>query len=321
MKVYTRLNISLLILINYLLAEEIKLHEIPLAGPITNRNQEISGMDWYNEILFLLPENDNGFLFTIAKDEIIKSINSSEQEPINPIKTSFNTNNISNRINGFDGFEAICFYNDIVYVTIEAEYEGLMYGYLIWGRISSDNYDINFPEENFLKRETPVNLKNFSYESVLHYDSSIYMLYEANGKKLQKDVKQIQVKGNFIFDVEFPNIEYRLTDATKVDSNNMFWCINYFWPGDKDILRPVLNYQIEESKLSDSGVRLTAVERLVEFQIEGDNITLSGSKPINIALNRESPRNWEAIARLDNNGFLVATDKHPRMILGYLKYD
>ena len=49
------------------------------------------------------------------------------------------------QINGFDGFEAICFYNDIVYVNIEAEYEGLMYGYLIWGRISSDNYDINFP--------------------------------------------------------------------------------------------------------------------------------------------------------------------------------
>ena len=76
--------------------------------------------------------------FSLIIEGVVK-----DKKPITPKHTRFLTPDYSKTIPGFDGFEAICFYNDIVYVTIEAEYEGLMYGYLIWGRISSDNYDIN----------------------------------------------------------------------------------------------------------------------------------------------------------------------------------
>ena len=49
-----------------------------------------------------------------------------------------------------------------------------------------------------------------------------------------------------------------------------------------------------------------------------NKIELSDSEPIQLILDKESPRNWEGIARLNDNGFLLVTDKHPSMILAYV---
>ena len=49
--------------------QEVKVQEIKLSGLITDKKQEISGMDWYGNRLFLLPENLGGFLFSISKGE------------------------------------------------------------------------------------------------------------------------------------------------------------------------------------------------------------------------------------------------------------
>ena len=45
--------------------KEVDVQVIPLSGIINDRNQEISGMDWYKNNLILLPENLNGYLFSI----------------------------------------------------------------------------------------------------------------------------------------------------------------------------------------------------------------------------------------------------------------
>ena len=46
------------------------IREILLAGEITNPDNEISGMDWYKEQLYLLPENATDYLFIIPKKQI-----------------------------------------------------------------------------------------------------------------------------------------------------------------------------------------------------------------------------------------------------------
>ena len=51
-----------------------------------------------------------------------------------------------------------------------------------------------------------------------------------------------------------------------------------------------------------------------------DEISISDTKPIQLFLESDASRNWEAVARLDNKGLLIATDKHPRMILGYVQF-
>ena len=38
-------------------------------------------------------------------------------------------------------------------------------------------------------------------------------------------------------------------------------------------------------------------------------------------LDSDNSRNWESIARLDDKGFLIATDKYPKMILGFVPFN
>ena len=85
-----------------ILCEEVKVQEIKLSGLITDKEQEISGMDWFQDRLFLLPENMGGFLFSISKNEILNAIKSGKNLPITPKKTRFKTPDYSSLIKGFD---------------------------------------------------------------------------------------------------------------------------------------------------------------------------------------------------------------------------
>ncbi len=62
------------------------------------------------------------------------------------------------------------------------------------------------------------------------------------------------------------------------------------------------------------------MERLIEFEFNENKIQLSGREPIQIELDEKASRNWEGIVRLNDRGFLVATDKYPEMILGFIPF-
>ena len=291
------------------------IQEIDLEGIITNPKQEISGMDWYNDNLFLLPENLGGYLFMVKKNEIQKQL-SLKKGSIKPIKTMFNTPDYSKSIPGFDGFEAIAFYENSTYVTIEADENGEMVGYIAWGNIDPISYEINILEKNIQKISTPIQIDNLSYESIIRHENNLLLLYEANGSSLRKDPYQLLISLNDFSSkkIKGPNIEYRITDATKVRKNK-FWAINYYWPGDKKNLKPSLD-KLSKNKKTNSD---QTIERLVEFKIKRNSISLTRKKPINLILEEGNSRNWEAIVRFGESGFLIATDKYPRMILAYIK--
>ena len=291
------------------------IHEIELEGIITNPKQEISGMDWYNDNLFLLPENLGGYLFMVKKNEIQKQL-SLKKGSIKPIKKIFNTPDYSKSIPGFDGFEAITFYENSVYVTIEADENGEMVGYIAWGNIDPISYEIIILEKNIQKISTPIQIDNLSYESIIRHENNLLLLYEANGSSLRKDPYQLLISLNDFSSkkIKGPNIEYRITDATKVRKNK-FWAINYYWPGDKKNLKPSLD-NLSKNKKTNSD---QTIERLVEFKIKRNSISLTRKKPINLILEEGNSRNWEAIVRFGESGFLIATDKYPRMILAYIK--
>ena len=280
-------------------------------------------MDWYNERLFLLPENLGGFLFTISKIEILSALGKKNKKPITPKQTRFLTPDYSKTIPGFDGFEAISFNNDEVFISIEAEENGIMYGYVAWGEINPRTLEIQIKDENIKKLNTPIQIENMSFESLLFHNENLIMIYEANGLNLQKKVMQtiFSARRNTISYIDFENIEYRITDVTKIDQHNKFWGINYFWPGDEKLLMPskdfILNRFIEGKSHSQS----KAVERLIEFEIKDNKIILSNINPIQLVLDSDNSRNWEAIARLDDKGFLIATDKYPKMILGFVPFN
>ena len=298
-----------------LFGENKPIQEIELRGIITNPKQEISGMDWYNDNLFLLPENIGGYLFMVKKNELQKQL-SLKKGSIQPIKTIFSTPDYSKFIPGFDGFEAIAFYENNVYATIEADQNGVMVGYIAWGSINPNSYEITFLEKNIQKINTPIQIDNLSYESIINHKNNLLLLYEANGSNLRKDPYQLLISLNDFSSkkIKGPNIEYRITDATKVKKNK-FWAINYYWPGDKKNLKPSLD-KLSKNKKTNSD---QTIERLVEFKIKRNGISLTRKKPINLTLEEGISRNWEAIVRFGESGFLLATDKYPRMILAYIK--
>lgn len=318
-----RFLIIILISLSQLLGKETNVQEIKLSGLITDGNQEISGMDWYQDRLFLLPENLGGFLFAIPKIEILNSIKSNEKMSITPKQTRFITPDYKNLINGFDGFEAIAFNGNKVFISIEAEHNEKMNSYIVWGEIDPSTLEIKIEQDHLKWVDTPIQIDNFSFESLLVYGDDILMIYEANGSNIQQDVQQVVFSpssGKISF-MDFTNIEYRITDATKINKNSKFWSINYFWPGDKKKLTPGQDKILNNVKQGRSHSKSNQVERLIEFEIKSSGISISDTEPIQLVLEPDMSRNWEALARLDNIGLLIATDKYPRMILGYVAFE
>ena len=319
----TRLNLILTLLVLSIgLSKEIQYKDIPLSGLITNPKQEISGLDWYGNDLVLLPENLEGFLYMISRPDIYASINSDGPSSIKPKKTPFITPDYSKSIPGFEGLEAIAFNGDNVYITLEVEDEKTMRGYLVWGTIDPISLKVTIPEENQMELETPIQVKNMTYESLLIHNSELILFYEAQGRNLQKSVWQFQVSlTDFsVSKIDFPHVEYRITDVSRLDDQDKFWAINYLWPGDTKRLNPAPDSIAIKFGEGESHQQLDAVERLIEFEIQENKIQFSGREPIQIQLDADGSRNWEGIVRLDELGFLIATDKYPGMILGFIPF-
>ena len=97
-----------------------------------------------------------------------------------------------------------------------------------------------------------------------------------------------------------------------------------FFPRDKKSLKPGKDLLIEKYGQGPTHSLSERVERLVEYKIKNDRIVLTNNPHIEIELEGEkTSRKWEALARYENKGFLIATDKYPKpnTILAYIPYD
>jgi len=256
----------------------------------------------------------------IPKNQIQDALRSNNSDPILPRQIKFTTPDYSSVIDGFDGLEAIAFQGKNVLISIEAEYNDTMVGYVAWGQIDPETFAVKIPKENLKKIETPIQISNMTYESIIVQDNRAVLIYEANGLNLQETVQQpvVSLLDFSAKKMKSPNIEYRITDATRIDQNGRFWTINYFWPGDKKRLKPAADPIAATSGKGKTHQSSDVVERLIEFEIKDKIIKFSEHVPIQLELDKDSPRNWEGIVRIDDKGFLIATDKHPEMILGFV---
>jgi hypothetical protein len=288
---------------------------LKIDGPMKNSDEEISGMDWYYDNLILLPENLNGYAFAIKKTEIDSRIDKSDTTAIKPQKIKFNTPNYKNTIPGFDSFEAIAFRGYEVYVTIEIKFDDSMSCLLARGHIDNRSLEITIPEQTLTTLDVPSYVDNMSFESLILNKDRIIALFEANGDSLVDNpyALSINLSGKDINKHKMSSINYRIADATKVDDKNRFWAINYFFPGDKKTLKPstdILSARYGNGLTHSLSRR---VERLIEYKIENNKVVLTKSPPIEIKLEgKKTSRKWEAIARYENKGFLLATDKYPK---------
>ncbi len=327
--------------------EETPVTFIELAGPAAERDAEISSLAWYGDTLLLMTENpfiyrerDNvGMFFALDKEDILDYLAAENPEPLTPRPVPLYGRDIVDAVGGyavaFDGFESAAFVtglgyfvDDMIYLTIEADTvnpdDPTMRGYVVSGRVRTDSrgnlrgIDLNMDRFIEIPRQTDFN--NMSYESMFVADGKLVVIYEANGVNVNAEpvAYTVDLQTGELATVPFPNVEYRITDVTMPDENGVFWAINYFFVGE-DFLANDEDPIFATYGMGASQAEFDGFERLVSFQFTGDAIELVDAAPIQLLMTEESRgRNWEGIARLDDMGFLVVTDKWPQTILGFV---
>ena len=306
----------------FLYAEEISPIEITLEGNASIRALEMSGLSWYRDNLILMPQyvdSKSPAFYTIKKSKLKEWVKNKKKIPILPKKINLKMPNFDQLIDGYQGFEALCFHGDKIYLIIESKHNGFMRSYIIMGTIDLKRSLIDLSQSILNEIPIPINLKNIGYESILKHNSNLYLFFEANGVNVVK--KAYALKYNMSLEykgkVSLQNIEYRLTDVSKADSKGNFWGMNFFWPGERDLLKPDKDNLIDKLDNGKTHQRFEHVEQLLHFKVNRDMIVRTSKPPIQLELEKES-RNWEGVAMLDNMGFLLIVDEYPRTIFSYL---
>jgi hypothetical protein len=309
-----------------IIASEHPVTPIPLAGPVAARNSEISGLTWYGEHLIILPQypnriatEENGAILALRRSDINAYLDGATDAPLEPIQIPFSAPGLTQEIKGFEGYEAIAFAGDRVFVTVEATTRNGMRGYLVSGRIEPDLSAITLDTSILTEIEPQSKVGNMSDETLIVAGETLVTVYEVNGTRInaQPVAHLFDLSLAPFGTVLLPNVEYRITDATALDGSNRFWVINFLFPGDRMLVaeRDPLAEQYGKGRTHQQS---NAVERLVEFQYSESGIELTDTPPIQLELVPIFARNWEGLARLEERGFLIMTDTFPQTILGFV---
>jgi hypothetical protein len=307
-------------------AAETAVTTIPLAGDISRRSAEISGLAWYNDWLILLPQYPDfstsagdGLIFALPRADILAFLDGAKSGPLKPIEIPVVAPGLEQTVPGYEGFEAITFDGSRAYMIIEASPRTGMTGHLVSAEIAPDLSALTIDVGQITAVESASGLANKSDETILLTADKLLTIHEANGI----EVNNAPVAQRFGRDLRpvgtlpFPPIEYRITGATALDQNGRFWAINYFYPGEPE-LRPSIDPLATTYGQGATHAQRDGVERLLEFQLSASGISLLDQPPIQLELLPDELRNWEGIARLEDRGFLLVTDKFPQTILGFV---
>ncbi len=194
---------------------------------------------------------------------------------------------------------------------------------MVNGKWNDDFSALTLSADSLTEIPSQENISNSSYESILIFGKRIVTLYEVNGKNVnsQPRAQLFEPTNTFIQSLNFPNIEYRITDATLPDQNGLFWVINYFYPGDEGKLNPADDHISDQYGQGETHAKSDVVERLVAMQFSEDGIVFADQAPIQLELLPDNEaRNWEGIVKLEDLGFLLVTDSFPETWLAFVPF-
>jgi len=297
---------------------------IPLAGPMASTRAELSGLAWYGDTLIFLPQYPGRFeqqLFALHKADIVDFLLGNYTEPLDPWPIPLYEQGVLDQIWGFDGYEALTFIGDDLYLTIETEQSDGDAGYLVRGRIAPDLSEIRLDPTVATPIQTQAGLSNMSDETIVAVGEQVATIYEANGLVVNQNPLVRFFDRTTLTQVgllPLPHIEYRITDATEMDNMGRFWVINYFYPGDR-ALRPLLRDRGAQGAID---VTAQPIERLLELQFTTEGVSRTATPPIDLQLLEGNiARNWEGVVRLQSDGldgFLLVTDYFPETIFAFV---
>jgi hypothetical protein len=313
-------------------AREVAVADLALPDELADPQMEFSGMALYQELVVLLPQyphrfarGSNGSLFAVPVENFIES----ERESNNQFDYSliaFDDDALSKTLPGFEGFEALVFLENEVYLTIETSGGSPMKAFLVKGSLvetEMGELSVRLDASQIVELEVQNSSRNASFEALTSDGEYLYAFFEQNGSRQNSDPRVLKIDKNLNIVGEYPidPINYRVTDATLIDQDGSLWLINYFFPGDEH-LRVENDELAERYKLPGSHARDTRVERLVKLRLQGDAFVLADEPPLYLELLSDgTARNWEGLVRLDGIGFVLITDKFPGSILGLVRPD
>ncbi len=305
--------------------------EIKLPEEIGNVKFEYSGLTIFENNLILLPqypfssENDSiGYLFSIPLQQIKNYLEKNEYFiPIEVDSIKLNLEELQQFNSSGSGLEAIEIdKKGNVYLSIESYSlkKDFAEAYFLQGKFSEDRKSIKFDKNSLIQIPSVNHLPNLSYESLIKYGNDILFIYEANGKNISK--KHIAYKWNLeqqkFSEILFEPIEYRITDVAK-ESDSTFFALNYFWPGELELLKPSSDSLRFHKNESNASCFKESVERIVKFKVTNKAINIDYSfEPINLKISNEVITNWEGLAYHKELGYFVISDTYPRTILGII---
>jgi hypothetical protein len=300
---------------------------LPLAPPLDEPTAELSDLAWAGDDLFLLPQfpsrfgaSPGGSLFKIRRVDIERWLDGERRGTLAVTPVAFDAAGVADRIDGFQGFEALAIDGDRMFLTAESRSEGRMRAHLMRGELDAGRGRAGVWADSLVELPCPGSLGNLSYEALTVYRGSVVTFYESNGQAIVREPAALvwdRALSSFERRPMSP-LEYRITGATSADADGRFWVTNVFWPGEKAL-------RVDDEPLAAAygrgatHARSETVERLVELRIGPAGVERTTAAPLQLALARdERTRNWEGIARLGDRGFLLVADEHPTTILAFV---
>lgn len=304
---------------------------LPLTGPLAIPQAEVSSMTWQGDTLVILPQfpdrfADEGMLgfFALTRQEILAVLDDRNEAPLEPHQVFCRAPGLAGVVRGFDGLEAMGCIGDRYYMTVEAKDDTVMAGYLVSGHFSVVDSMVIMDLTRLNSIPMGLNIPNVAEETIVIDGDRVITISEANGLNINPEpkAKVFNSEAEFTGYLAMPQIEYRLTDATALDEDGRFWAINYYYPPERTKLDPAADPELERFGDPDSFDPDKCVERLIELRLTGDDrIVRTQRPPINLDLLANGKcRNWEAVVRLDDRGFLVMTDKYPGTLLAFVPF-
>ncbi len=309
----------------------VQLRLLPLAGPLADPIAEVSGITWRGDTLVIMPQfpdlfADEGLmgLFAISKQEILDALDNEGQEPLRPHLVLCSGPGLLGIVRGFDGLEAMCCIDQHFYMTVEAKDDTAMAGYLVSGQFGMVDGVVIMDMTRMSSIPMGLNIPNIAEETIILDGEQVITISEANGLNVNPvpRAKVFNTNAEFTGLMPMPQIEYRVTDATALDAEDCFWVINYFYPPERAKLDPAPDPELARFGDPASFDPENCIERLVELRLTSDNrIVRTQKPPLNLELLPDNEcRNWEAVVRLDDRGFLLMTDKYPGTLLAFVPF-
>lgn len=318
----------------YQLAAEIDVIDIALAGNVTSREAELSALAWCDQELWMVPQYLNftdrnnskvGHLYRLTRKQIIRYLSAlrsgDSPVPLQPDEIKVTGLHRLEGLRGYQGVEAFACEGSEGFFAVEINRWGRREATVLAKVINeAGHWRIESVSQRLL---SSTNIPNKGNEALVIAPQGLLSLHEVNAESLQIAGKPSAVlvdknlqKTN---SVGMDAIPYRVTDATELDQNNRFWVVNYLWSGDTPLHQASDRFWQKHGR-GKSHANVNNVERLIELEWTGSDVKLTGRAPVDLRLPGQAGRNWEGVVRLDNQGFLLVTDKHPSTMLGFVPY-